>query len=302
MTKSMKGIAILDIKTGAPLPTTNVIRAVRVTPDLAQDWLNRFSDVDRRRIRSVIVDGYANDMAAGKWVDLKGEIEFTEDNGHGPILSDGNHRMHAIVKSSKPQWMKVTFSASEDVRRVEGNRLNRTPADSLRMEGLKTHIHATTAIVKQHWVYEMTVGDAIPWRRVMSDATSRPDADDIIEHWESAPMLFDAAVRAVQNVRADVPQGLPPKALGTFVAEAERLHPGEGVAYLKTVMKGGGPLANGKTTHVTLTNIIQKGPLDLDRLVVETLVRGFNADQKGKQTFHRPVNSPSRPFVLSPIR
>lgn len=74
---------------------------VLVTPELAQEWLNR--NYCNRTISQVYVNAIAKDMASNKFVSNGATIVFSKT---GELL-DGQHRLSAIVKSGVSQQMLI---------------------------------------------------------------------------------------------------------------------------------------------------------------------------------------------------
>ncbi len=74
-----------------------------ITPALAQEWLG--ANTHNRRLREDTVRAYARDMCNGEWVPTHQGIAFNDENA----LLDGQHRLHAIIRSKKTVRMMVTF-------------------------------------------------------------------------------------------------------------------------------------------------------------------------------------------------
>lgn len=73
-----------------------------VTPNDAEIYLE-MNQNNYRKLTSSLVDKYAADMNAGMWRFDGTPICITS----GGVLSDGQHRLSAIVKSDLPQWCLV---------------------------------------------------------------------------------------------------------------------------------------------------------------------------------------------------
>lgn len=73
-----------------------------VTPNDAEIYLE-MNQNNYRKLTTSLVDKYANDMTAGMWRFDGTPICFTSDD----ILSDGQHRLSAIVKSDLAQWCLI---------------------------------------------------------------------------------------------------------------------------------------------------------------------------------------------------
>lgn len=75
--------------------TRRVIEEMDITPDLAHHWLGR-STKKNRRLSALRVEGYATVMSRGEWEPDTGDPYRLDDDGN---VRDGQHRLHAIVKS-----------------------------------------------------------------------------------------------------------------------------------------------------------------------------------------------------------
>lgn len=125
-----------------PKPSASI---VYITPDMAKRWLGR--NHVNRNVRSKKVDAYARDMAAGRW-QLTGEaIKFAADGS----LFDGQHRLHAIVKSGVTVPMFVVRGLSAETQQVMDTGAARTVADALSMTGHKNSVSlaSTTRAILQ---------------------------------------------------------------------------------------------------------------------------------------------------------
>lgn len=81
------------------LITTEV---VDVTPQMAENWLKKNHD-KQRRIAWARVESFAGDMASGNWVLTHQGICFGASGG----LIDGQHRLRAVIKSGRTVRMLV---------------------------------------------------------------------------------------------------------------------------------------------------------------------------------------------------
>lgn len=71
------------------------IRVETITPQLAEIYLGK--NTHNRNVRKPVVAKYANDMERGFWNFDGAPIRFSDDG----TLLDGQHRLHAIIKSNK---------------------------------------------------------------------------------------------------------------------------------------------------------------------------------------------------------
>lgn len=98
---------------------------VLVTPDLAKAWLER--NVENRALRRKTVNQYATDMINGKWGLLGDSICFDAENK----LTNGQHRLTAVVASNTSQYFNVMTGISHNVNMDRG--IQRSTADNVKM-------------------------------------------------------------------------------------------------------------------------------------------------------------------------
>jgi hypothetical protein len=302
------GLAEVDIQPGDTIPTERVAKAVFVSQALAADWLGRFSDPDRRFIRPAKVADYADKMSNGEWVEMSKNLEFTND----PIvrLSDGHHRLKAIVQSGVGLWFEVHFGADPRSRRIEGVRLSRSPGDMLRMEGCSGYYSETGAGIRNAMLYEQTVGSDIRWR---TSLVHIPDAEDVVLYWLDKPTIWSTVVPVAKSLVTSWPVGTAQGALTGFTYLAEVAHPSKGIDFLNLIAGGSGPRdGRGRTVLGIFLQTARVRPvvkqtqrsgtqMEWNRFSMAVLVRAFNAWIAGKATFQRPEWS-DKPFILDKIK
>jgi hypothetical protein len=76
-----------------------------ITPERAQFYLEK--NKTNRKVSWAAVGALAYDMATGAFVMTEQGIAFDANGG----LVDGQHRLHAIIRSGRAQTMRVTFNA-----------------------------------------------------------------------------------------------------------------------------------------------------------------------------------------------
>ncbi len=85
-----------------PIPSTNP-NVELVTPEVAAELLREDKKMPNRRISDKHVDTIADDIEGGRFYTTNQGIGI-DDNGS---LIDGQHRLSAIIKTGKPQWLVV---------------------------------------------------------------------------------------------------------------------------------------------------------------------------------------------------
>lgn len=100
-----------------------------VDPATAEKWLGK--NQINRNLRDRVVSAYARDMTAGRWR-LSGEaVKFAKD---GKLL-DGQHRLHAVVRSGVTVRLLVVRGLDDDVQDVIDSGASRSAGDALKLHG-----------------------------------------------------------------------------------------------------------------------------------------------------------------------
>lgn len=118
----------------------------RITPALAEEWLKL--NMRNRTVSRRTVEQYARDMAAGRWK-LTGEGLKFDTNMH---LSDGQHRLRAVILANIEVDMLVIWGIEPDVQEVLDTGRKRSGGDALSLNGYHdTHRLAATTRLAIAW-------------------------------------------------------------------------------------------------------------------------------------------------------
>lgn len=107
-----------------------IIQKQVITPEMAEEMLSD-SRFKNRKIRQATVDIYADDMSNGRWKENGETIKITSDDR----LIDGQHRLHAIIRSGKPQELLIVRGISPDVVDTIDTGLKRSLENALQFQG-----------------------------------------------------------------------------------------------------------------------------------------------------------------------
>jgi hypothetical protein len=114
-------------------------QVVNVTPFMAQNWLTQ--NPSNRGVSHSRVEEYASDMKSGDWM-LNGEPIVIDAYGQ---LKNGQHRLHAVVKSGVTVPMLVVFGVDPNVCVYDRGR-SRSTLDILRIKGYSTESANTSSV------------------------------------------------------------------------------------------------------------------------------------------------------------
>jgi len=111
--------------TGEAVKKKRHTKTERITPKRAQELLATMRR--NRPVRRKVVEGYVEEMQAGRWRSTGQGIAIDWD-GH---LMDGQHRLLAIIESGIAVEMDVTYNEDPDNFKVRDKHRRRTIADDL---------------------------------------------------------------------------------------------------------------------------------------------------------------------------
>lgn len=125
------------------------IKRIEVTPTLAAEYLQK-NFADNRNLRNSTIDRYASDMKNGRWTETGETIKFDQ---YGNLI-DGQHRLHAVIKSGQT----ITFfvaSGLEDAAAVNIDiGAKRSFADALKITGHDGFLILKGTLAKRILLYE----------------------------------------------------------------------------------------------------------------------------------------------------
>lgn len=119
------------------------VKLIVFTVEMAEEIISKPS-TNYRKVKQHIVNQYAKDMKADKWVFCGDSIKF-DVNGD---CIDGQHRLRAIIQSGKPQmFIRVDGLDPESAKNMDSG-FKRSIEDYLRKQA-EAYEAGATAIVKQ---------------------------------------------------------------------------------------------------------------------------------------------------------
>lgn len=130
--------------------TENRVRALQITPEIAETWLQR--NTHNRNIRPHVVEHYAQDMRAGNWVSNGETIKFSVEG----VLIDGQHRVSAVVASGATVTMLVVTGLAGEVQDTIDTGRKRTAGDALTLHG-ERDAHSLAAVVRRAVLWDAKI-------------------------------------------------------------------------------------------------------------------------------------------------
>ncbi|AUH68485.1 hypothetical protein [Gordonia sp. YC-JH1] len=111
-----------------------------ITPEIAERYLTK--NTHNRNVREVRVNAYAADMENGDWKWNGEAIKFAEDG----TLLDGQHRLHAIVRSGITVQMLVIRDLPKSTQHTMDTGANRKFSDVLKLRGEEHYVGLAAAV------------------------------------------------------------------------------------------------------------------------------------------------------------
>jgi hypothetical protein len=183
-------------------------RVLRVTPQIAEAWLEGHNPRNRKLVNSRVAT-YARDMRKGRWQFNGVPIQFdTEGN-----LLNGQHRLWAIVESGTTQPISVWEGLDPEAQRTIDTGLGRTARQQLAMDKVPNSSVAA-ALARSYIIWEQ--GQLTSRSYVVSSS-------EVIEFIEKNMDAVTRVARAVAKPTATLK--IPRGPLGAFVYKAFELYP-----------------------------------------------------------------------------
>jgi hypothetical protein len=166
-----------------------------VTPEMAQAWLDTRNPDYERQLRRGRVEGMARDMKDGRFRFIGDPVRHTADASQptGKSLSDGQHRLSAVVLSGVPQYFPVV-DVPGDAQHLIDTGAKRNVPDMLRKLGIATGVmgKVLTAVANKVNAYDLGF--------VGSRGSYRPTADESIIYIRRHEDALVAATEVGQQV------------------------------------------------------------------------------------------------------
>lgn len=197
------------------------IQLTRVTPEIAQEWLD--SGGPNRRLNEAQVERFANDMLAGNW--MSAETTETIKLAAQGVLVDGQHRLAAVVKAGRAQQFWVARNVPAGAVEMVDTGRSRSFSDVLTMGGEENSTSRRLAATLK-WLYHLEHDSALTSGRAVSHAEMRRTL-------EAHPGVVDAVRRAYES-RDVTPQSV----LAAVYTLAREKRPRKADEWLEAVQEG----------------------------------------------------------------
>lgn len=152
-----------------------------ITPAVAAEMLKR--NPNNRKVSRGQVDFLASEMTAGNWLFDGQPIRLTEAGA----LLDGQHRLHAIIKSGTTQKFLILKGIDESAFKVMDTGKSRSASDLFSINRIHS---ATNVAAASKYIIRLKRGTTS-----MSGSTSRESNTELLNFYNDNPKIADFVKR-----------------------------------------------------------------------------------------------------------
>lgn len=260
--------------------TTLLTQIITITPADAEEMLSR--NTRNRNVKQALVNRFALSMARGEW-DLNGEAIKVADTG---LVLDGQHRLHACVKSGAPFTSLVITGLPEATQYTMDTGKSRTLADMMKLQGEKDYVRLsalTTAVLRaRKWGIRVAIAPG---------ATSYVlTIKEQLDFLEDNPWLRDLCAASTDYLRLGITArvaGLMLHVLGEIDREDaefffERLKDGADLENGSPILALREWLRNNRTEKNSGSKQVVRG-MDAQVYMTAVIIKAWNAYRAGRQ-------------------
>lgn len=139
-------------------------KQVRLTPELAREWLETMPEY-QRSVSAVVVAEYAKDMCDGRWVEGTGDAFRFNKQGQ---MIDGQHRCLAVIESGVSIMVTIIEGLDDEVYLVLDKGRKRTAADSIGGKNANVRAAIAKALI--------SLSNGTPLASILSGNTSKKNS------------------------------------------------------------------------------------------------------------------------------
>lgn len=245
-------------------------RTVDVTPAMAEKWLTE--NTHNRHLNDRTVAALAGAMLRGEWVENGDAIRFAVPR----VLLDGQHRLHAVVRSGITIRTDVVEGLPVDAQMTMDVGRKRSFADILKLRG-ETDWNSVAALTTR--IYKWETGQIRSINRPASHA-------QLLAIWEKNHAEIRSSISVAHAVRRQLPMTISILALGAFLFQ--QLDDEDCAAFFDGIKDGAG-LEEGSpilafrrlVLNEMATNNRRHGRMN-EVLLLALLIKAWNAYRAGE--------------------
>lgn len=196
-----------------------------ITPAVAKELIQGNSH--NRQIRESVLLRYIYDMINGRWKQDTGETIKIAKTGR---ILDGQHRLHAVVKSNVPCYFYIATGLDEDVFDVIDTGKSRNAADVFTIAEIKNS-HQLSAII----AYFNLLKDN---KRRGRQVNRRPTNAELLLQYYEEPLFWQNITNRTSVFYTAFAKILPGSVIGGFLAYLHKLNPDKADNFMEQLCTG----------------------------------------------------------------
>lgn len=201
----------------APEKTPDGARVVQVSPEMAEHWLER--NTRNRKLRDSVVNKYAADMKAGRWMLTGDAIQFDTT---GAVIN-GQHRLWAVFSSGVTVPMLVMEGLAPETVAVLDDHLKRNLADVVTIQRPGATVTSIHTAIANMLLRTSIVATAVDRNQALQRVTRQDQLQMLDRHWEAIEFAFRECFRS-QKIRGIATAGvITPVVRAAYTCDRDRL-------------------------------------------------------------------------------
>lgn len=196
-----------------------------ITPAVATKLIQ--SNTHNRKISQPVLLRYVADMLNGRWKQDTGETIKISKKGR---ILDGQHRLHAVVKSGVSNYFYITTGLDEDVFDVIDTGKSRNAADAFTIADIKNSYQLSAILVYFNLLKEN--------KRKGRQVNLRQTNSELLEQYYEEPLFWQNITNKTAVLYTAFAKILPGSVIGGFLAYLYKLNPEKAEDFMEQLCTG----------------------------------------------------------------
>lgn len=201
-------------------------KEVLITPQIAENYLS--AHTKNRRLRTLVVQRYAQEMKAKRWKRATGETIKIDKSGY---VIDGQHRLNAVIMSKTPTYFHVSIGHEEDVFQYLDTGMTRNATDIFKIEGIPNENIIPSIIGVYNLLKAGKRGDVYGKKHKGTNAVVLKQYYESPEFWQNVARVAGGGYRNFNKV-------LSPSLIGGFYALFHEIDEEKAMEFIRQLTTG----------------------------------------------------------------
>lgn len=174
-----------------------------ITPEVAKNMIDK--NTNNRRLREATVLFYTRQMKDGQWKSDTGECIKISKSG---VILDGQHRLHAVIKSGRSIQFHLAMNLDESVFDVLDTGLSRNSNDAFKIKGIPNPNIVPSIIGAWHMLKNGKASER------GSHKYMKPSVSETLELYYENQKFWDSVAKKTMAWYNEFAKILPPSLIG----------------------------------------------------------------------------------------